>query len=63
MHNNTDTSRGGQMSSALTSRSGRSGNPKIAGLNPDACWFKPWSSQSDDFKIDTCPFLVSTQHY
>ena len=35
----TETSRGGRMSRAPTSRSGRSGNPKVAGSNPDLTVF------------------------
>ena len=40
------------MSRAYASRSGRSGNPKVAGSSLDLTVFKPWSSQTNDFKID-----------
>ena len=40
------------------SRSGRSGNPKIVGSNPDLTVFKPWLSKTNDLKIDTCHSLA-----
>ena len=40
------------MSNSSISRFGKSGNPKPRG-------FKPWSSQTNDFKIDTCHFPAS----
>ena len=46
--------RGGRMSRAPASRSGRSENPKVVGSNPDLAVFEPWS----DFKIDTCRSLA-----
>ena len=36
----------------------RSGNLQVAGSNPDLTVFEPWSSQTNDFKIDTCHFLA-----
>ena len=42
----SSTSQGGWMSRALASHSGRSGNPKVAGSNPDLTVFEPWSSQT-----------------
>ena len=50
-------SRGGRMSRASTSRSGRSGNPNVAGSNLDLAVFEPWSSETNDFKSDTCRSL------
>ena len=47
------TSRGSQMSRASTSRSERSRNLKVMGSNLDLAVFKPWSSQTNDFKIYT----------
>ena len=46
------TSQGGEMSRVPASHSGRSGNPKVAGSNPDLTFFEPCSSQTDDFKIE-----------
>ena len=43
---------------ASTSRSGRSGNPKVLGLNLDLAVFEPRSSQTNDFKTDTCHSLA-----
>ena len=45
--NSTETRRGDQMSRASISRFGRSGSPNLMG-----------SSQTKDFKIDSCHFLV-----
>ena len=49
--------RGVRMSRVSASCSGRLGNPKVVGSNPDLTVFKPWSSQTSDFKIDTCRSL------
>ena len=46
------------MSRASSSRSGRSGNPKVAGSNLGRTVFEPRSSQTKDFKIDTCRSLA-----
>ena len=46
------------MSGVPASRSGRSGNPKVMGSNLDLTVSEPWSSQSSDFKIDTCHSLA-----
>ena len=46
-----ETSRCGHMSRASTSRSGRSGNPKVVCLNLDLAIFKRWSSQTNYFKL------------
>ena len=47
------TSQGGQVSRAPVSYSGRLGNRKFVGSNPDLTVFQPWSSQTNHFKIDT----------
>ena len=47
---------GRRMSRAPASRSGRSGNPKIAGSSPESRVHG--SNQTNDFKIDTCRFLA-----
>ena len=41
------------MSRASASHSGRLGNLKVTGSNPDHVVFQPWLSQTNDFKIDT----------
>ena len=51
------TCQGGQMSRVSTSHPGRSGI-QITGSNLDLTVFKPWSSQTDDFKINTCLSLA-----
>ena len=45
------TSRGGRMSRAPAFHSGRSGNPKIAGLSPDPAALKPDQVKPMTFKL------------
>ena len=53
------TSQGGQMSRAPASRSGRSGNLRIAGSSPDPVALKPGQVKPLAlFNIDTCRFLA-----
>ena len=46
------------MSKSTPSYSGRLGNPKVAGSNSKPHVFESWSSQTNNFKIDTCCFLA-----
>ena len=48
---------------ASASHSGRSGNPKVTSSNPDLAVFKPWSSQTIDFKIIFVAPYSGTRHY
>ena len=52
------TRQGGRMSRAPIFHCGRSGNLKVTDSNPDLAVFEPWSSQTNDFKVDTCHSLA-----
>ena len=47
------TNRGGRMSRMSVSCTGRLGSPKPRELESGTCRFKPSSSKTNDFKIDT----------
>ena len=52
------TSWGSRMSRPSGSCSGILGNMKVGGSSPDVPVFEPWSSQTNDFKFDTCRSLA-----
>ena len=58
-HPNAGTRWGGRMSRASVCHAEISGNPNLAysGI-ARACWFKPLSSETNDFKIGTFHFLA-----